>query len=139
LLLEGLGRSDRKDRDVVHARAPLLRIARSEAERHTAHRLRAVGHIGLAAGQRETADDGDAAGLEDDGLGKANALAVALEVTRDADAFGMVASEAGIDAVDLLKGIDYPRPASGCVATASRRHSQSIPRLTQRPRRSWPA
>src|ERR1700730_10469148 len=76
-----------KDWYVVHARAPLLRIARSEAERHTAHRLRAVDHIGLAAGQRETADDGHTAGLEDDGLGKARALAVALEVSRDYDGY----------------------------------------------------
>jgi hypothetical protein len=88
---------------------PLLRIARLEAERHTAHRLRAVGHIGLAAGQRKTADDGYAAGLEDDGLGKARALAVALEVTRDADALGVIAAEAGIDAVDLLERVDQPR------------------------------
>ena len=60
---------------------------------------------GLAANQGEAADDGYAAGSEDDGLRETRTPAITLEGTGDAHALGMIAAEAGIDAVDLLEAV----------------------------------
>jgi len=67
--------------------------------------------MGLAAGEREAADDGHAAGREHDGLGQTRPLSIAFEVAGDAEALGMVAPEAGMDAVHLLEPVDEPRLA----------------------------
>ena len=67
---------------------------------------------GLAAGEREAAGDGHAAGREHGGLGQPHALAIALEAAGDADALGMVAPEARMGAaVHLLEPVDETRLA----------------------------
>ena len=68
-----------------------------------------VGNIGIAAAERKAADDRRASGLEHNGLRKARSLAVAIEKTCDAHAFGMIATETGMESVDFLKTVDEPR------------------------------
>ena len=67
--------------------------------------------MGVAAGEREAASDGHAAGREHAGLGQTHALAIAVEAAGDADALGMVAPEAGMNAVHLLEPVDETRLA----------------------------
>ena len=68
----------------------------------------------MPAGEREAADDTHAARREDSSLGQRHALTVALEAACDADPLGMVAPEARMDTVHLLKPVDKP-----CLAEAS--------------------
>src|SRR5229473_3262159 len=105
LLIEALGVFDDEHRYVDHGHPPLLAIGWAEAEGHTAHRRGAVGHVGLAAGERESADHRDASGSEDHGLGEAHSLAIAVEVTSNANALGVVAAETGPNTIDLLEGV----------------------------------
>lgn len=66
--------------------------------------------MGVAAREREAADDGHAAGPEHNGLGQTHALTIALEAAGDADALGMIAPEARVDAAaHLLEPVDHPR------------------------------
>ena len=68
--------------------------------------------MGVAAGEREAAGDGHAAGREHAGLGQTHALAIAVEVAGDADALGMVTPEARMGAaVHLLEPVDETRLA----------------------------
>src|SRR4029077_8540791 len=65
--------------------------------------------MGMAASERDTADDGRAAGPEHGGLGQTHALTIALEAAGDADALGMVTPEARVDAAaHLLEPVDHP-------------------------------
>jgi len=70
-----------------------------------AHRIGAVGDVRLAAGQREAPDHGHAAGLEDNRLRETHSIPVAGEKSGNAYAFGMVATKAGMDAVDALERV----------------------------------
>src|SRR5260370_14123424 len=65
-----------------------------------------MGNIGIAAAEREAADDRHAAGPEQSGLREARSLTIAIEKTSDAHAFGMIATETGVDSKDLFKTVD---------------------------------
>src|SRR6201987_1523493 len=100
---------DEEDRDVDHRHPPFLGVGRADGEAHGAYRCRAVGNVGLAAGEREPAEDGHLSGPENSGLGETRALPVAGEVAGDAHTLRVVAAESGIDAVYLFESIDHPR------------------------------
>ncbi len=107
LLVEALAVSDQENRNVDHRHSPLLAGGRLQAKRHGEHGRRSVRDMRVAAGEREAADEGHAAGREHDSLGETRALAIAVEIAGDADALGMVAPEAGVDAaVHLLEPVD---------------------------------
>ena len=59
--------------------------------------------MGLAAPQREAAENRHTAWLEDSRFREPNAVSVALEETGDANALGVIATETGVDAVDFLE------------------------------------
>ncbi len=100
---------DRKYREIDHRRPPFFAIGQPKQKSQATDSVGSVGHIGIAAGQREAADDTHAASSEDSGLREARSLTVALEKTADAHALGMIAAETRIDSVDLLKCVGEPR------------------------------
>src|SRR5439155_25084943 len=51
---------------------------------------------------------GHAAGVEDNRLGETHSIPVTFEKSGDAHAFGMVATKAGMDAVDALERVGEP-------------------------------
>ncbi len=79
-----------KYRCVDHGGAPFFTIAQLEQEPEATDHLGLVGLKWVAACQREAADEGNASGLEDYGLGKPCALAIALEKATDANTLGMI-------------------------------------------------
>src|SRR5437588_3260640 len=109
LIIESLGVFDDEYWYVDHRRPPLLAVGWAKAEPHRAHRRRTIGHVGLAAGERETPDDRDPSTLENRGLGEAHPLPVAVEVTSDARALGMIAAETWPNAINLFEPVDHPR------------------------------
>src|SRR5882724_9794859 len=104
-LVKGLGRSEREHRQVDHRGSPHFAVRQIELQPEAAHRIGAVGDVRLAAGQREAPDHGHAAGLEDNRLRETHSIPVACEKSGNAYAFGMVATKAGMDAVDALERV----------------------------------
>ena len=96
-------------RTIDHRRPPFFDIAQPKLKSQATDRVGSVGNIGIAAAERKAADDRHASGLEHNSLRKARSLAVAIEKTCDAHAFGMIATETGMESVDFLKTVDEPR------------------------------
>src|ERR1700757_965894 len=92
-----------------HRGSPQLAVRQGELETQAAHGRRRVGRVGMAAPQREAAENRHTAWLEDSRFREPNAVAVALEEPRDANALGVVATETGVDAVDFLETVGEPR------------------------------
>src|SRR5258705_451677 len=109
VVLVSLRRPDRKQGEIDHRRPPFLAIGQPKQKSQATDRVGGVGSIGIAAGQREAADDRHATSYEDGGLREARSLAVALEKTADAHALGMIAAETGMNSVDPLKSVGEPR------------------------------
>src|SRR5262249_30632201 len=57
LLVEGFGRAEREHRQMDHRGSPELAVRQGELEPQTAHGGSGVGRIGVAAPQRETAEN----------------------------------------------------------------------------------
>ena len=106
---KGLRCVDRKYGKIDHRRPPFFAIGQRKLKSQAADGVRCVGLKRIAAGQREAADDGDAAHLENSGLREARSLAVALEKSADAQSLGMIEAEPGMDSVDSLKFVGEPR------------------------------
>src|SRR2546426_3523478 len=104
-LVKHLGRSEREHRQVDHRGSPHFAVRQIELKPEAAHRIGAVGDVRLAAGQGEAPDHGHAAGVEDSRLRETRSIPVAFENSGDAHAFGMVATKAGMDAVDALERV----------------------------------
>src|SRR5271154_6439374 len=109
IVVEVLRRLERKYRQIDHRRPPLFAIREPEQKPQAADHGRRVGNTWIAAAKREPPAHGHAPRSEDDGLREPRSLTVALEITADADAFGMIAAETGIDSVGPLKRVDEPR------------------------------
>src|SRR5436309_530781 len=107
-LINRLGRSEREHRQVDHRGSPHFAVRQIELEPKAAHRIGAVGDVRLAAGQGEAPDHGQAAGAEDNRLRETHSIPVAFEKAGNAHAFGMVATKAGMDAVDALERVGEP-------------------------------
>src|SRR6516162_11691933 len=75
-------------------------------QRHKNGQLFIYNDVGLAVPQREAAENRHTAWLEDSRFREPNAVSVALEEAGDANALGVIATETGVDAVDLLEPID---------------------------------
>src|SRR5215510_14898201 len=88
LLVEGFGRAEREHRQMDHRGSPQLAVRQGELERQTAHGGSGVGRMGVAAPEREAAENRHTAWLEDSRLREPNAISVALEETGDANALG---------------------------------------------------
>src|SRR5580704_2447975 len=109
LVVEILRSLERKYRQVDHRRPPLFAIGEPEQKPQAADHIRPVGSIWIAAAKREPPGHGYASRLKEDGLGEPRSSAVALEITADADAFGMIAPKTGMDSAGSLKCIDESR------------------------------
>jgi hypothetical protein len=109
IVVKSLRGIERKYRTIDHRRSPFFAIAQPKLKSHATDRVGSVANIGIAAAERKAADDRHAPGLEHNGLRKARSLAVAIEKTCDAHAFGMIATETGMETVDFLKTVDEPR------------------------------
>ena len=108
VVVKGLRGVERKYRTIDHRRPPLFAIAQPKQKSQATDRVGGVANIGIAAAEREAADDRHAAGLEHSGFREARSLAIAIEKTADAHAFGMIAAEPGLDSEDLFKTVDEP-------------------------------
>src|SRR5215510_16231181 len=106
LLVKSFGRAKREHRQMDHRGSPQLAVRQGELEPQAAHGGCCVGRVGLAAPQREAAENRHTAWLEDSRFREPNAVAVALEETGDANALGVIATETEVDTVDLLEPID---------------------------------
>jgi len=68
----------------------------------------------IAAAKREAADDRHAADPEHGGLREGCSLAIAIEKTAHAHAFGMIAAEPGVYSEDLFKPLTNRIGVSSC-------------------------
>src|SRR6266700_2723725 len=93
---------DGENRDVVHTSAPLFAVRQFEQNRHAAHCVRRIRDIWLSSRQRKPSNDWHTTRKENRSLGERKAVTVALEVTGDADTFGMVAAKTGTRSVHLF-------------------------------------
>jgi hypothetical protein len=109
IVVKSLRSVERKYRQINHCRSPFLAIGQTKQKSQATDLVGRVGNIRIAAPERKAADDRHAAGLEDNGFREARSLAVAIEKTADANAFGMIAAKTGVDSVDSLKTGDEPR------------------------------
>src|SRR5579863_8564939 len=109
LVVEILRGLEGKYRQVDHRGAPFFSIPEPEQKPQAADHLRPVRNIWIAAAERKSAEDGYASRLKDDGLREPRSRAVALEITADADAFGMIAAKTGMKSGGALKCIDESR------------------------------
>jgi hypothetical protein len=69
----------------------------------------ASGAYGWPPPQREAPENRHTAWLEDSRFREPSAVAVAVEETGDANPLGVIATEPGVDTVDLLEPIDEAR------------------------------
>ncbi len=109
LLVKGLGGADRKYRQVDHRGSPQFAVGQGKLQPQAAHRVRLVGRIGLSAPQGEAADHGHAPRSKDGRFRETDAVPIALEEPGNAHPLGMVATEAGVDSIDLLETVGEPR------------------------------
>jgi hypothetical protein len=86
-----------------------LTIGEGELQSQAPDRVRRVADIGLAAPQREAPDHRHPPGSKDDGLREKDSAPVAFEDPRHAHALGVVATEAGVESIDVLERIGEPR------------------------------
>src|ERR1700730_17432514 len=108
-LIEGLGGADGEHRQVDHRGSPKLPVGKGELKPEAAHRIRRVADIGLAAPEREAADHRHTPRSKDDGLRETGAAPVTFEDPRHAHALSVVATEAGVESIDVLERIGEPR------------------------------
>ena len=154
VFVKGFGRAEREHRQMDHRGSPQLAVRQGELEPQAAHGGRRVGRVGLAAPQREAAENRHTAGLEDTRFREPNAVSVALEETGDANALGMIATETGVDTADFLETVGEPRgrqrirgeptaeigegPGDPCKSDADQRQScRRAGRAERRPRVWW--
>jgi hypothetical protein len=71
-------------------------------------RIGRIGGIRLPAAQREAANHRYAPRSKDDGLREPDATTAAFEESGNAHAFGVIASETRVNAIDVLKTIHKP-------------------------------
>src|SRR6267154_5398636 len=96
LFIKSLSGVHRKDRDVVHPRAPFPTAGRKKSQCHAAHRGGRVCLKGHTAGKSEAADQRNAAGRKHRSLRQRGRIAVALKPTGYTESLGMIATEAGV-------------------------------------------
>jgi hypothetical protein len=104
VVVRGLRGVDRKYRTIDYRRPPLLAIGQPKQKSQATDRVGSIANIGIAAAEREAADDRRAAGLEQSGLREARSLATAIERAADAHAFGMIAAERRVPAPARASG-----------------------------------
>ena len=107
-LIKRRGSAGRNDRQVDHRGSPQLAVGEGKLKCQAAHRFRHVRGIRLSARQGEAADDGQAPGSKDDRLRETDAIAIAFEEPGDAQPLGMIATEAGVDSIDVLESVGKP-------------------------------
>ncbi len=108
LCIERLRGHDREHRDVDHPGAPFLGARGEKAKGETADRIGLVRYERHPACERDPAHHRHFARREECGLRQRRRLPVALEPAGRADAFRVVATEAGMAAIHLFEGRDNP-------------------------------
>jgi hypothetical protein len=108
VVVKSLRGIERKYRKIDYSRPPSFTVGQRKLKSQAADRVGRIGDVGIAAAERKAPDHRHAPAPEHNGLRKPRSPPVAIEKSPDAHAFGVIATETGVDSVDPLKTVDEP-------------------------------